>query len=265
MTRGKRIALALGSGGARGYAHIGVIAAVRERGHEIVAISGSSMGALVGGLEAVGRLDPFTEWARGLTQRDVLRLVDLTLSGPGAMRAEKVLAKVDELLAGARIEHLPIPYTAVATDVASRKAVWFQHGPVDIAIRASVAIPGLITPVLHNGRILADGGMVDPVPMEPITAANADVTIGVSLTGMRTLAALAPTEQPPDMRPLDVLMLSLDTMFDLINRYRMASNPPDIAITVPADACGTMDFHRAAELIELGHKLTTTALDNAGL
>ncbi|HEY5554557.1 MAG TPA: patatin-like phospholipase family protein [Cellulomonas sp.] len=128
MTPGKRVALALGSGGARGYAHVGVIAVLEERGYEIASIAGSSMGALVGGLHAAGTLGPYTEWARTVTQRDVLRLLDLSIKGPGAIRGEKILARVSELLGTALIEDLAIPFTAVATDLLARREVWFQQG-----------------------------------------------------------------------------------------------------------------------------------------
>ncbi|MBX7450944.1 patatin-like phospholipase family protein [Mycolicibacterium sp. 3033] len=178
-----RVALALGSGGARGYAHIGVIAELHERGHEIVGIAGSSMGALVGGLEAAGRLDQYTTWAGSLTQRAVLRLLDPSITSAGVLRAEKILDAVREILGEVRIEDLPIPYTSVATDLITGKSVWMQRGPVDDAIRASIAIPGVITPHVLDGRLLADGGILDPLPMAPIAAVAADVTIAVSLSG----------------------------------------------------------------------------------
>ena len=179
----KRVALALGSGGARGYAHIGVINELRGRGYEVVGIAGSSMGALVGGVYAAGSLDEFTEWAQTLTQRTMLRLLDPSISAAGVLRAGKILDAVRDMLGDATIEKLPIPYTAVATDLITGKSVWIQHGPVDEAIRASIAIPGVITPHVLGGRLLADGGILDPLPMAPITAANAEATIAVSLSG----------------------------------------------------------------------------------
>ncbi|CAN3130419.1 patatin-like phospholipase family protein [Mycobacterium sp. smrl_JER01] len=178
-----RVALALGSGGARGYAHIGVINELSERGHEIVGIAGSSMGALVGGLQAAGELDEFAEWASSLTQRAVLRLLDPSITAAGVLRAEKILDAVREILGDVTIEELPIPYTSVATDLITGKSVWMQRGPVDDAIRASIAIPGVITPHVLDGRLLADGGILDPLPMAPVAAVNADVTIAVSLSG----------------------------------------------------------------------------------
>ncbi|HEX6420112.1 MAG TPA: patatin-like phospholipase family protein [Acidimicrobiales bacterium] len=346
MVPATRVALALGSGGARGYAHIGVIQVLEERGAEVVSIAGSSMGALVGGLHAAGRLDDYTEWARGLRQRDVVRLLDLALSAPGAIRAGKVLARVRELLGGVRIEDLPIPFTAVATDLAARKEVWFQHGPVDAAIRASIAIPGIITPVVLNGRLLADGGITNPVPIAPTASARADVTIAVSLGGeprgsagaggaapvqetaearpieewadrfragaaqllerdaVRSLlgrfgggADAAPTEAaaaaapaavpvaepaasdelagaaggepfgalPPGIGKFDVMYQSLDAMQSVLMRYRLAGYPPDVLVTVPRDACRSLDFHRAGEMIDLGRALAQDVLDRAGV
>ncbi|WP_156763183.1 patatin-like phospholipase family protein [Mycobacterium sp. E787] len=178
-----RVALALGSGGARGYAHIGVIEALRARGYEIVGIAGSSMGAMVGGLHAAGRLDEFADWAKSLTQRTILRLLDPSISAAGVLRAGKILDAVRDILGPVSIEELPIPYTAVATDLLAGKSVWFQRGPLDEAIRASIAIPGVIAPHAFDGRLLADGGILDPLPMAPIAAVNADLTIAVSLSG----------------------------------------------------------------------------------
>jgi len=180
---GKRVALALGSGGARGYAHIGVIAELVDRGYEIVGVAGSSMGALVGGLHAANALDDFADWAKTLSQSGVLRLLDPTWRGPGFFRAEKVLDVVRDLLGEAEIEKLPIPYTAVTTDLISGKSLWLQRGPLDIAIRASIAIPGMISPYISDGRVLADGGILDPLPVGPLAGTNADVTIAVSLNG----------------------------------------------------------------------------------
>ena len=178
-----RVALSLGSGGARGYAHIGVINELRDRGHDVVGIAGSSMGALVGGLEAAGKLDEYTAWATSLTQRAVLRLLDPSLTSAGVLRADKILDAVREILGDAVIEDLAIPFTAVATDLIAGKSVWLQRGPVDAAIRASIAIPGVIKPHVLDGRLLADGGILDPLPMAPLAAVNADLIIAVSLGG----------------------------------------------------------------------------------
>lgn len=325
MEQQTTVALVLGSGGARGYAHIGAIQVLEERGFDIVAVAGSSMGALVGGLHAAGKLEEYTDWVTGLTQLDVVRLLDVSLSAPGAIRAGKVVARVRDLLDGARIEELPIPYTAVATDLAARREVWFQEGPVDVAIRASIAIPGVITPVMLNGRLLADGGILNPVPIAPTTAVHADATVAISLAGEASRPGLgSPELDTADARPVDewidrfrrsasslldrevvrsvvarfgggqqddgpdaqdeppgegdpfdplpaglskfdMMSQALDAMQSVLARYRMAGYPPDVLVAVPKDACRSLDFHRAPELIELGRSLMADALDRAPL
>lgn len=214
MPEPTRVALALGSGGARGYAHIGVIQVLEERGYRVVSVAGSSMGAAIGGLYAAGVLDEYTAWVRTLTQRDVLRLLDPRLRAPGAIRADKIMMRVSELLAGAHIEDLPISYTAVATDLLARREVWFQDGPVDVAIRASIALPSFITPVMLNGRLLADGGLLNPVPIAPTASARADLTIGVVLSGNGALeGAAAPQRASAVSQPLE----------DWVDRFRRSA------------------------------------------
>lgn len=290
----QRVALALGSGGARGYAHIGAIEEIRARGHEVVAVAGSSMGALVGGLTAADRLEPYVAWARSLTQRDVLRLLDPKWSAPGAIRAQRIFDQVEQLIGDLAIEDLAIPFTAVATDLHARREVWFQRGPLISAIRASIAIPGVITPVEMNGRLLADGGLMNPVPIEPTAAAAADLTVAISLSGTRlpqepSTPAREPAEpswreelvdrvrrtvgrtvepvEPSlldELRISDVIGMSMDAMQGLISRYRMAGLPPDVLVTIPVSAARSLEFHRAAEIIDLGRRLTAEALDAAG-
>lgn len=314
-----RVALALGSGGARGYAHIGVIEVLEARGCEIVSIAGTSMGALIGGLHAAGGLGSYSEWVRGLGQRDVLRLLDLSTRAPGAIRAERILVKVNEILAGALIEELPIPFTAVATDLGARREVWFQEGPLDAAIRASIALPGFITPVMMHGRLLADGGLLNPLPIAATAAARADVTVAVSLSGQQAppavgvsvrrqtaaeegsqgwrrtstqvldrqviralatrlgrLRGTAPVTSdeltdeaveelfealPAGLRMFDVIEMSLEALQTVVMRYTLAGHPPDLLITVPKASCRSLDFHRAEEMINLGRRLATEALD----
>jgi NTE family protein len=319
---GNRVALALGSGGARGYAHIGVISELRERGYEIVGIAGSSMGALVGGLEAAGKLDEFASWARSLTQRALLRLLDPSITAAGVLRAERFLGAVRDILGEVRIEDLPIPYTAVSTDLIAGKSVWLQRGPVDAAIRASIAIPGVIMPHVFDGRLLADGGILDPLPMAPIAAVNADLTIAVSLSGSeaggryepiqseprattewltrmwRNTTALldtnaarsvldTPTAQAmlsrfgsgsdeadpgdelvdsanevsvPKLGNFEVMNRTIDIAQSALARHALAAHPPDLLIEVPRTACRSLEFHRATEVIDIGHELAARAL-----
>lgn len=179
----KTVALALGSGGARGYAHIGAIEVLDERGYDIIAISGCSMGALIGGVYAAGKMQAYKDWVTGLGQFDVLKLLDVTLNSVGAIRGEKVFSVVREMLGDIRIETLPLAYTAVATDLLGHREIWFQEGPLDRAIRSSIAIPGLITPVVMNGRVLVDGALLNPLPIMPTISAHADLVFAVNLSG----------------------------------------------------------------------------------
>ncbi|AQA03952.1 esterase [Mycobacterium sp. MS1601] len=311
-----RMALCLGSGGARGYAHIGVINELLERGHEIVGISGSSMGALVGGVYAAGKLDDYTDWALSLTQRAVLRLLDPSISAAGVLRAEKILDSVREILGDVTIEQLPIPYTAVSTDLIAGRSVWLQRGPVDAAIRASIAIPGIISPHVLHGRLLADGGILDPLPMAPIAAVNADLTVAISLSGndprppgadvgsragtewmnrmWRSTSALLDTkaarsvldtpsarsvlsrfttssddelvdaskESPaPKLGSFEVMNRTIDIAQAALARHTLAAYPPDLLIEVPRNACRSLEFHRAAEVIDIGQELAAAAFD----
>ncbi len=178
-----QVALVLGSGGARGYAHIGVVQVLQELGAEIVTISGSSMGAVVGGMFAAGKLEEFTEWAVGLGQFEVLRLMDVSLSAKGAIRGERIFKVVADLVGDVMIEDLPLEYTAVAVDLLAHREVWFQRGPLELAIRASTAIPSFVEPVMLNGRVLVDGGLLDPVPMAPVAASLTDLVVAVNLNG----------------------------------------------------------------------------------
>ncbi|NMO00619.1 esterase [Gordonia sp. TBRC 11910] len=181
MAKRRRVAVALGSGGARGYAHIGVLNELDARGFEVVSVSGSSMGALVGGLYCAGKLDDYVDWTRKLTQLDIVRLLDISLSKPGVIAAEKVLARVREILGDVMIEDLSIPFTAVATDLNAGRSVWFQRGSLVDAIRASIAIPGVISPHVYDGRVFGDGGILDALPISPTTSVVSDLTIGVIL------------------------------------------------------------------------------------
>jgi NTE family protein len=220
-----RVALSLGSGGARGYAHIGVINELRDRGHQIVGIAGSSMGALVGGLEAAGKLDEYATWARSLTQGAVLRLLDPSLTSAGVLRAEKILDAVREMLGAVVIEDLPIPFTAVTTDLIAGKSVWLQRGPVDDAIRASIAIPGLIKPYLLDGRLLADGGILDPLPMAPIAAVNADLTIAVGLSGGDPTRPETTPEPNPTVDLLNRMWRSTTALLDTNTARTLLDTP----------------------------------------
>ncbi|OHE79564.1 MAG: hypothetical protein A2X76_07590 [Lysobacterales bacterium GWF1_69_6] len=180
---GRRVALVLGAGGARGIAHVGVIQAIEARGYEIAGIAGASMGSLVGGIYAAGRLKEYAEWACALERGDVLRLLDFVYGYPGLIRGERVIAALRELVGDHLIEDLPIPYTAVATDLASQREVWLTRGKLFDAIRASIAIPMIFTPAMFEGRELVDGGLLAPVPIAATRQMRVDRVIAVDVNG----------------------------------------------------------------------------------
>ncbi|WP_447046091.1 patatin-like phospholipase family protein [Vreelandella sp. H-I2] len=201
---GNKVALVLGSGGARGYAHIGVIEALEARGFEIIAVSGCSMGALIGGIYAAGKLPEYRDWVCTLDYLDVLRLVDVTWSPMGAMRASKVMGKLEALVGDILIENLPIPVTTVATDLVRQREVWFQNGPLLQAIRASIAVPGVITPVHLGEQVLVDGGLLNPLPIMPVVAAHqADFVVAVNVTAHSPLPVTLEELLPPKEEAAD--------------------------------------------------------------
>jgi NTE family protein len=177
----KTVALVLGSGGARGMAHIGIIEELEARGYKIISVSGCSMGAVIGGFYCAKKLDPFYQWMKTLTYMDLLRLVDFSFISNGAIRGDKVFSVLSEILGDVQIEDLDIPFTAVATDLSNSKEVWFQRGSLEEAMRASVAIPGLLQPVKRNNSLLVDGGVLNPLPIAPSVSAHADYIIAVDL------------------------------------------------------------------------------------
>lgn len=192
----KTVALVLGAGGARGYAHIGAIEEIERRGYAIRCVAGCSMGAVVGGIYAAGKLDEYRRWIESLDYLDVLRLVDVSFR-MGAISGDKVFGHIRRLVGDLNIEDLRIPYTAVATDLTHQKEVWFQEGCLHQAMRASAAIPSLFTPVIKGNRMLVDGGLLNPLPIVPVMASHCDLVVAVNLNGTADL----PYDMPVVERP----------------------------------------------------------------
>ena len=299
-----RISLTLGSGGARGYAHIGVLQELVARGHEVVAVAGASIGALVGGAFAAGKLDQLTETALKLSKTNMWLMFRPTLGAPGLVKLDRVMGPLARLIGEVRIEDLPIPYTAVATDMIARREVWFTEGPLLAAIRASIAVPSVFSPVMLQGRLLADGGVLNPLPIEPSLRLDADLALAVSLfgndpglrpasaieasadqvSGPNALARLGeriadvlPTRRhqatagdpfdplPSDLALLDMVTLALDVMQARIQASRIAVNPPDVHIEVPASLGTMFSFDQASRIIETGRELAIAKFDEVGL
>lgn len=289
-TPARSVALVLGAGGARGLAHIGVIEELAARGYRLAAIAGSSMGALVGGIHAAGRLNEYRDWACALDRGDVLRLLDFAFGHPGLIKGERVISAMQDLVGDHRIEELSLPFVAVATDLGSQREVWLARGRLFDAIRASIAIPMMFTPHRLDGRDLVDGGLLAPVPIAATRLFSADLVIAVDANAQSTLNLRAPeapastSEPPPDnlaarvhawferllegksdtaTQPglLDLMSRALDTIHARMSQMQLALDPPDVLIRIPHDACYFYEFWRARELIAIGREAARRALD----
>lgn len=276
--RKKTISLVLGSGGARGIVHIGIIQWLEDHGYEIRSISGCSMGALIGGFYAAGRLDAYTEWLEGIDVLDMLKLLDFKGSG-GFVSGEKLMKKLQEIIGEHQIEDLPIKFTAVATDIDTQKEVWINEGPLLNAIRASISLPLFFTPFSYKGKRVVDGGVLNPVPIAPTFHDNTDLTISVNLGGEAMEKPLLEKEEEKTKSSfksivnnyLDKISLpdsftkengmymvanrSFETMQSSIARMKLAAYPSDIEIDIPINLCGTFEFNRAKELIDYGYEI----------
>lgn len=281
------VALALGTGGARGLAHIGAIEAILAADYRITAVSGSSMGALIGGIFAAGKLDVYRDWVCALQKMDVLKLVDWTLSGAGLIKGERIIGVLRDLIGEVNIEDLPLPFTAVATDLDREREVWLTRGPLFDAIRASIAIPTIFRPHPVHGHRLVDGGLMNPLPLTPLLQTPADYTIAVNVNGEpETLAAVPAAstqavsrsglrgkiaafvkrtvghhaEADPHPGWMETLTQSLDLMQQNLTGFRLAADRPDLVIDIPRNASAVYEFYRASELIELGRTRAERAL-----
>ncbi|MFW2405058.1 MAG: patatin-like phospholipase family protein [Gammaproteobacteria bacterium] len=280
------VSLVLGSGGARGLAHIGIIDWLEKHDYEIRSIAGCSMGALIGGIYACGKLDTYTEWVEAIDKFDMVRLLDISWGKAGLVEGERIIDTLADLIGDRRIEDLPIRFTAVAADIAHEKEIWISSGSVFDAIRASISLPLFFTPVTHGKMTLLDGGILNPVPIAPTFHDDTDLTIAVNLGGAPTVdakssATPAPIEHSPeedsiidnvretigeflddmqarktrdggDWGMLDIAVQTFDTMQGAIARQKLAAYPPDHTIVIPRNACSMLEFDRADEMIALG-------------
>jgi NTE family protein len=283
MTDKNSVTLVLGSGGARGLAHIGVIRELEQRGYNIRAIAGTSMGALVGGIHAMGKLQAYTDWVTGLDRRDILKLLDWQFSSGGLIKGQHVMDRLRELLGDCNIEDLDFPFMAVAVDLDQGKEVWLDNGNLFDAIRASIAIPGIFTPHVHNGCRLVDGGLLNPVPVVPALRYMSDMVIAVDANGARSHLSgqNEPADEPQesgslftrignllngDHRGFEIsrnLLGALDIMQAQLTRLNLSMHQPDILIEIPHSICQIHEFDRAAELISAGRELAAEKLEEA--
>lgn len=293
------IALALGGGAARGFAHIGVLRTLAAHGIVPDVIVGTSIGAVVGGCYAAGQLDTFEAWARSLTPRGVLGYLDISLSGSGFINGTRLAKRLEEALGKRLIDDLPIKFIAIATEVGTGHEIWLTRGRLVEALRASYALPGIFAPVRIGGRWLVDGALVNPVPVSAARALGARLVIAVNLNtdlfGRGTTIASHGSDPDEDRlhdesgerrngnrtmfgaerlvkrqmvgaagRPgiSTVMVEAFNIMQGRITRSRLAGDPPDVTINPRLSAVGWFDFHRANDAIELGNQATERALES---
>ncbi len=279
--RKPRLGIALGSGSARGWAHIGVLRALEQAGIVPDVVAGTSIGALVGAAYASERLDRLEEWVTQIDWWEIIRYMDLRLGG---VEGERLMRAFRERVEDTPIESLLKPFGAVATDLHTGREVWFQEGSLLDAVRASIALPGLFSPMRHQGRWLVDGGLVDPLPVSLCRALGADRVIAVNLNGDivgRHLGGRSPRPAPPSQllarlsaglqavlgndksrsesveageSPglFEIMAGSINIMQDRITRARLAGDPPDAVLAPRLAHLGLMDFDRASEAIAIG-------------
>jgi NTE family protein len=253
--RKPRLGLALGSGSARGWAHIGAIRALEERGVKPDFVCGTSIGALVGAIYASGQLDRLERWVSGLAWRHVVRLMDLTWKG-GLIRGQRLFNLFGATFENREIDELDVRFGCVATELSSGREVWIQHGKLLDAVRASIAMPGLFTPAVRNGAVLVDGGLVNPVPVSMCRAFGAEIVIAVDLSWGKLGAYRNRGRELPDEPPIPSIFEVFNTALDIVEqrvaRSRLAGEPADVLITPLLPDFGTMEYHRAAEAISEG-------------
>ncbi len=294
----KKVALVLSSGGARGIAHIGAIEELENQGFSITSVSGSSIGALIGGIYAMGKLKEFSDWMCTLQRMDIFSLMDFTLSNHGLLKADRVFKKMQTFIPDVLIEDMNIPFAAVTTEITQGKEVVFTEGSFYKAVRASIAIPTIITSIEEKNRILVDGGVLNPLPMKQIKRINDDILVVVNLydRGKET--------EPPDEKTIvhpktltnnhylnsflgsnssilsiqkkirdfipggdkqslgyySMLQSTTLLMTQRIAALSMEIYKPDIIINIPRNVAGTFDFHKSMQLIEGGRNAASQSI-----
>ena len=254
----RRVALVLAGGGARGVAHIGAIEELERRGFEIAAVAGTSMGALVGGVYASGRLTEFKEWMCTLDKYKVFGLVDFTLSSEGLVKGDRVIKAMQELVPDVRIEQMPVPFAAVAADLLTGREVVLDRGGLYDAIRASISIPSVFRPVHRDGMVLVDGGTVNPLPLNRVRREEGDLLVAVDVSA--PFGADPTTRANASLNYYKVLIASSQIMQQHITQLMCRLYRPDVLVQMPADSYGMFEFYRSAELIEAGRAATRAAL-----
>jgi NTE family protein len=282
QTGGKSVSLVLGSGGARGLAHIGVIRCLREMNYDIRSISGCSMGALVGGIYAAGKLDEYEKWVSAITKLDIIAMLDFSVRDGGLVKGDKIINALRGLVGDCLIEELPISFTAVAVDLNREKEIWFNTGSLFDAIRASISLPLFFTPFKYKSSKLIDGGVLNPVPIAPTFGDDTDITIAVNLNGreedldyldrddesdsnesqsfkerisefIESLTQAKKSTSEDELNFYSVASKSFEVMQSTITRHKLATYPPDLIIDIPRNVCEVLEFDQSKRAIRLGY------------
>lgn len=276
----QKVALVLSGGGARGIAHIGVIEELEQHGYEITSIAGTSMGSVIGGIYALGRMEDFKKWMFTLDKRKVFSLVDFTINSQGLIKGDKVFRQLKNFIPDSDIRDLRIPYAAVATDILARKEVIFTEGSLYNAIRASVAIPTVLTPVETENQVLVDGGVLNNLPIDHVNRCEGDIVIAVNVNAnvpfekpkipkkrseeiesayqkktrdfYKRLHRARPKRKGHKLSYFNLISKTVDIMTWRIDQLMLENHSPDILIEISRDSCSVFDFYKAEELVELG-------------
>jgi NTE family protein len=285
----KKIALVLSGGGARGIAHIGVIEELEKRGYEINSIAGTSMGALIGGMYAAGKLEEYRKWMCSLDKMKVFSLVDFTFSADGIVKGDKVLKAIKEFVPDTNIEDLKIAYSATAADIENHREIVYRSGSLYEAIRASIAIPMVITPVIKDNAIIVDGGVVNNLPISNVKRSKGDLLVAVYVNANVPPVKLKVSKKE-EKEKKSVYLKKLNEFYEQLNiispkpkkeklgyftlidktivsaslqmvQLTIEKYPPDILVNISRDTCGTYDFYRAEELVEIGRQSAIKTLD----
>jgi NTE family protein len=275
----QKIALVLSSGGARGVAHIGVIEELERQGFTITSLAGSSMGAVVAGLYALGKLSEYKEWLLQLQKSDVFNLLDFTFSKSGIIRGDKVFNAIKKFIPDKNIEDLPIPYVAMATDIINEEEVVFDKGSIYFAMRASAAIPSLFLPVESNGIVMVDGGVLNPLPLQYVKRTENDILVGVNLYAnihekkMNTQTFMGVYSKAGETQEVKEKIIKKPGYFKLLDYTSQAMlnklaeqsaeiSKPEILINIPRNVGNTFDFHKAEKLIQKGRDAAKIAIES---
>jgi len=264
--RRKKIGLALGGGAARGGAHIGVINALKAANIPIDYVAGTSIGALVGGFLAIDKMDALEQLVLGLDWKTIIKFFDVVFPKVGLVEGKKVEEILRESLGEFDIKELPIPFAAVATDIVSGEEVILNAGDIVEAIRASIAIPGIFTPIKWQDRILVDGGLVNPVPVNVVKKMGAEIVIGVDVNAkvviptmqkMKKLTSKDKETKEAFPNIIEIIMSAVYIMEQQITKYKLASDKADVLIEPEVGHIGFLEFHRTPETIAEGYKTAT--------